>query len=81
MRKYELMGHRGARGLRPENTLPSFEFSLDVGVDSIETDVLLTADHVPILCHEPILTEKLCRRIKRGAPFSRGQSLPRPAYA
>lgn len=70
-KKIELMGHRGARGMRPENTLPSFEFALDHGVDSIETDVLLTADKVAVLCHEPILSEKLCRRIRRDVPSAK----------
>lgn len=52
---FNLQGHRGARGLQPENTLPSFEAALDVGVSSIETDVHLTRDGVPVLCHDPIL--------------------------
>jgi glycerophosphoryl diester phosphodiesterase len=51
----ELQGHRGARGLRPENTLPSFETALDVGVTSIETDVHLTRDGVPVLIHDPVV--------------------------
>ncbi len=55
---FELQGHRGARGLRPENTLPSFEAALDVGVSSIETDVHLTRDGIAVLCHDPTL-EKL----------------------
>lgn len=67
-RPFELQGHRGARGLRPENTLPSFELALDLGVDSIETDVHLTSDGVPILCHDPILDERLCRLRGEGAP-------------
>jgi len=50
---FELQGHRGARGLRPENTLPSFEIALDLGVTSIETDLHLTRDDVPVLTHDP----------------------------
>lgn len=50
---FEVQGHRGARGLMAENTLPGFEAALDVGVDSIETDVHLTADDVPVLIHDP----------------------------
>jgi glycerophosphoryl diester phosphodiesterase len=53
--KFLIQGHRGARGLRPENTLPSFEAALDAGVGSIETDVHLTADGVPVLIHDPVL--------------------------
>src|SRR5262249_40670907 len=58
---FELQGHRGARGLKPENTLPSFEVALDWGVDSIETDVHLTRDNVPVLAHDPCLNPALTR--------------------
>jgi glycerophosphoryl diester phosphodiesterase len=52
---FELQGHRGARGLRPENTLPSFEAALDAGVAAIETDLHLTRDDVVVLYHDPRL--------------------------
>ena len=54
-RPFELQGHRGARGLRPENTLPAFEAALDAGAVSVETDLHLTRDGVVVLCHEPFL--------------------------
>jgi glycerophosphoryl diester phosphodiesterase len=60
MKHVEVQGHRGARGLIAENTLPSFEIALDVGVDSIETDVHLTRDGVPVLFHDAALTAQLC---------------------
>jgi len=47
-----IQGHRGARGLRPENTLASFEAALDAGANSLETDVQVTADGVPVLIHD-----------------------------
>jgi glycerophosphoryl diester phosphodiesterase len=52
---FDLQGHRGARGLRPENTLPAFEAALDAGVTSVETDLHLTRDGAVVLCHEPVL--------------------------
>ncbi len=52
---FEIQGHRGARGLKPENTLPSFEAALDLMVTSIETDIHLTSDCVPVLFHDPVL--------------------------
>jgi glycerophosphoryl diester phosphodiesterase len=55
MPAFDLQGHRGARGLRPENTLPSFEAALDAGVSSVETDLHLTADGAVVLCHDPVL--------------------------
>jgi glycerophosphoryl diester phosphodiesterase len=53
---FELQGHRGARGLKPDNTLPSFEAALDAGVTSIETDLHLTKDGVPVLVHDPTVS-------------------------
>jgi glycerophosphoryl diester phosphodiesterase len=52
---FNLQGHRGARALHPENTLPSFEAALDAGISSIETDVHLTRDGAVVLCHDPLL--------------------------
>ena len=64
---FDLQGHRGARGLKPENTLPSFEVALGHGVTSIETDVHLTADGVPVIIHDPRVSPRLCRLRRRGA--------------
>ncbi len=49
-------GHRGARGLRPENTLPGFAHALELGVDAIELDVGLSADGVVVLGHDQVLS-------------------------
>jgi glycerophosphoryl diester phosphodiesterase len=65
---FDLQGHRGARGLKPENTLPSFEAAFDAGVRSIETDIHLTRDGVPILYHDALLHDPPCTRIRPGAP-------------
>jgi glycerophosphoryl diester phosphodiesterase len=59
--RFDLQGHRGARGLKPENTLPSFERALDLGVTSVETDLHLTREGVPILFHDPAVSSRLCR--------------------
>ena len=47
-----IVGHRGARGLAPENTLVSFQKALEHGVDEIECDVRVTADGVPVMVHD-----------------------------
>jgi glycerophosphoryl diester phosphodiesterase len=60
---FELQGHRGARGIHPENTLPSFEAALDLCVQSIETDLHLTKDGVPVVIHDAVITPRLCRTI------------------
>jgi glycerophosphoryl diester phosphodiesterase len=69
---FDLQGHRGARGLRPENTLPSFEAAFDAGVTTVETDLHLTADGVPVLFHDHALSERLCSLLP-------GASAPDPA--
>jgi glycerophosphoryl diester phosphodiesterase len=61
---FDLQGHRGARGLKPENTLPSFEAALDWMVSSLETDLHITQDGIPVLSHDECLTDKLARTDK-----------------
>lgn len=48
-----IIGHRGAAGLAPENTLESLQAGLDAGADILEFDIRLTADSIPILAHDP----------------------------
>ncbi len=49
----EIEGHRGARGLVPENTIPSFLKALEYGVETIELDVVVSADGKLVVSHEP----------------------------
>src|SRR5262249_49479568 len=66
---FELQGHRGAPGLKPENTLPAFEVALDLGATSVETDLHLTCDGVPVLFHDHSISERYCRLLPNsGAP-------------
>ena len=48
----EIQGHRGARGLLPENTIPAFEHAIELGVDVLELDLGLTRDGVPVVHHD-----------------------------
>jgi glycerophosphoryl diester phosphodiesterase len=73
--KPELIGHRGAAGLAPENTLAGFARACALGVDAIELDVLLTADGELVVHHD----FKLKPEIARGADGSRVSSFSRPA--
>jgi glycerophosphoryl diester phosphodiesterase len=59
---FDLQGHRGARGLAPENTLPAFRRALEVGVTTLELDVGLTRDGVAVVAHDPRLNPNLARR-------------------
>jgi len=58
---FELQGHRGARGLLPENTLAGFERTLEIGVTTLELDIAITADGVPVIAHDPELNPALTR--------------------
>ena len=58
---FDLQGHRGARGLRPENTLAAFSFALATGVTTLETDLAITKDGLLVISHDPYLTPDLVR--------------------
>src|SRR5579872_86894 len=53
-------GHRGARAMRPENTIPAFEYAIDAGVDALELDMAVTADGVLVVSHDPLLQPPVC---------------------
>jgi glycerophosphoryl diester phosphodiesterase len=61
MRKFELSGHRGARGLCPENTLPAFAKALAIGVTTLEMDAAVTKDGVVVISHDPVLNPEITR--------------------
>ncbi|CAN5307094.1 glycerophosphodiester phosphodiesterase family protein [soil metagenome] len=59
--KFDVQGHRGARGLKPENSIPSFIAALDSGVTTIEMDVAITKDHQIVVSHEPWMNAAICQ--------------------
>jgi glycerophosphoryl diester phosphodiesterase len=59
--KPELQGHRGARGLLPENTLPAFSKAQEIGVDVLELDTGVTKDGVVVISHDPCLNPDFVR--------------------
>src|SRR5690349_18285871 len=58
--KFDVQGHRGARGLYPENTIPAFIAALDSGVTTIEMDVVITKDKQVVVSHEPWMSSAIC---------------------
>lgn len=52
-KKLDIQGHRGCRGLMPENTWPSMKLALDMNVTTLEMDVVVTKDKKVVLSHEP----------------------------
>jgi len=50
--KFDVQGHRGARGLMPENTIPAFIYAIDAGVTTLEMDLAITKDGEIVVSHE-----------------------------
>src|SRR5262245_22053429 len=73
-RGFDLQGHRGARGLAPENTLNAFARALEIGVTTLETDLAVTKDGVLVLSHDPLLNPDITR-----GPGNRWLNSPTPA--
>jgi glycerophosphoryl diester phosphodiesterase len=58
--KFDVQGHRGARGLMPENTIPAFLLALDSGVTTLEMDLAITKDRQVIVSHEAWMSAAYC---------------------
>jgi glycerophosphoryl diester phosphodiesterase len=58
---FDLEGHRGTRGLAPENTLAAFRKALEIGVTTLETDMAVTKDAVIVISHDPFLNPAIVR--------------------
>ncbi|MCL4346597.1 MAG: glycerophosphodiester phosphodiesterase [Candidatus Thermoplasmatota archaeon] len=87
-----IVGHRGASGLAPENTLSSFSLAIEMGADAIEFDVHQTSDGHPVVIHDELLDRttdgkgmvnstdiKTLRKLDAGSWFSskfRGEKVP-----
>lgn len=69
---FDVQGHRGCRGLLPENSIPGFLEAVRLGVTTLEMDVVITADRRVVLSHEPFISHTICldstgREIDRAA--------------
>lgn len=64
MEHFDIQGHRGCRGLLPENTLPAFEKAIELGVTTLEMDVVLSGDNTWFVSHEPWLNHQICTDIE-----------------
>jgi len=56
----DIQGHRGARGILPENSIPGFLAALDSGATTIEIDVVVSKDGLIVVSHEPYMNHKIC---------------------
>jgi glycerophosphoryl diester phosphodiesterase len=53
-------GHRGARAVLPENTIPAFEYAIAAGVDVLELDLAVTKDNIAVVSHDPTINGTIC---------------------
>lgn len=65
---FDIQGHRGARGLSPENTIPAFIKALDIGVTTLELDLVVSKDKRMIISHEPFFSHEICKNME-GEPI------------
>jgi len=57
---FDLQGHRGARGILPENSIEGFKAAIDYGVNTIELDVVVSKDSLVVVSHEAYMNPKIC---------------------
>lgn len=58
----DIQGHRGARGLMPENSIPAFMRALEEGVTTLELDVVITKDKQVLVSHDPYMLSGICSK-------------------
>ncbi len=56
---FEIQGHRGSRGLMPENTIPAFIRAIDEGVQTLELDVVISKDKKVVVSHDPFFNPEI----------------------
>jgi glycerophosphoryl diester phosphodiesterase len=79
--RFDLQGHRGARGLAPENTLPAFAKGLAIGVTTLELDTAITRDGVVVISHDPRVNADLARGADGQWLAGRGPAIHDLTYA
>lgn len=71
---FDVQGHRGCRGLMPENSWPAFEKALEVGVTTLEMDVVISKDNQVIVSHEPYFLASYCLK-PDGSLIEKGEKI------
>ncbi|WP_405576620.1 glycerophosphodiester phosphodiesterase [Winogradskyella sp. Asnod2-B02-A] len=59
-KQIDIQGHRGCRGLLPENSLPAFEKAIELGVHTLELDIVISKDNKVVVSHEPFMNPLIC---------------------
>ena len=71
----KIFGHRGCRGILPENSIEGFQKAIDLGADGIEFDAVVNKDKQIVISHEPYMEQKYClipdrEKVKHGKEFN-----------
>ena len=61
-KKIDWQGHRGARGILPENSIPSFLKALEYPITTLELDVVISKDKKVIVSHDPVFNHAICSK-------------------
>lgn len=61
LQSLDVQGHRGCRGILPENTIPAFKKAIDLGVTTLELDLVISKDNVVIISHEPFFSHEISK--------------------
>ena len=69
MAKIHVQGHRGARAVFPENTIEGFDYALNLGVEVLELDLVVSKDKQVVISHDPVVNTTLCRFDREKVPF------------
>ncbi len=56
----DIQGHRGCRGSFPENSIPAFKKAIELGVQTLELDVVVSKDNIVVVSHEPFMNPIIC---------------------
>ncbi|MEO0368189.1 MAG: glycerophosphodiester phosphodiesterase [Pseudomonadota bacterium] len=72
--KIDVQGHRGARAVMPENTIPAFLYALELGVDTLELDTGVTSDGTVVVYHDQKINPAICQ-YKDGSKIKRSRWL------
>ncbi len=73
-RQFDLQGHRGARGLFPENSIEGFVAAVELQVNTVEMDVVISKDHQVVVSHEPWMSSVICWGLN-DKPVPEGQGI------
>lgn len=76
---FDLQGHRGARGLLPENTIPSFLKATEFGVQTIEMDLVVTGENELLVSHEPWFNHEISSH-PDGTPVTESEQMSLNIY-